>query len=161
MLQYRDNINYAVSAEYNIDNELSQLNTLCKRGISDYQLYQQIRAYIYRDIKIKELAITKVLKDLIEIRKKSKRAADIIEYFICYNAWSYSEVARQFGTSKQLIHQTIQKYSADYEWLNNLIKIKGSEDSKNENNRTKFFSGNKKMELYQQLDFFINEDQEC
>ena len=78
MLQYIDNVNYSCSNSYNIDNELAELNTLCKRNISDYELYQQIRAYIYREIKIKELAITTILADLMEIRKKSVKASMII-----------------------------------------------------------------------------------
>lgn len=154
MLQYIDNVNYSSSNSYSIDCELAELNTLCKRSITDYELYQQIRAYIYREIKIKELAITKVLKDLAEIRKKSVKASLIIQAFICHNDRSYSQIASEFNCSKQSIHQTIQKYSADYIWLQNLIKIKGAEDSKNENNRTRFFSGNKKVDLFEQMDFF-------
>lgn len=158
MLEYRQNINYSISNSCNIDQELAQLNTLCKRNISDYQLYQQIRSYIYKEIKIKELAITKILNDLSEIRKKSVKASLIIEAFICHNDKSYSQIASEFNCSKQSIHQTIQKYSVDYIWLSNLIKIKGAEDSKNENNRTRFFTGSKKVDLIQQLEMFSNEE---
>lgn len=157
MLEYRQNINYSISNSYNIDQELAELNTLCKRSITDYELYQQIRAYIYKEIKIKELAITKILNDLAEIRKKSVKASLIIQAFICHNDKSYSEVAAQFNCSKQAIHQTVQKYSEDYVWLQNLIKIKGAEDAKNENNRTRFFTGSKKVDQIQQLDMFSNE----
>lgn len=154
MLEYRQNINYSISDSYNIDDELAQLNMLCKRSISDYELYQQIRSYIFKEIKIKELAITTILADLIEIRKKSVKASLIIQAFICHNDKSYSEIAAQFNCSKQAIHQTVQKYSADYVWLKNLIKIKGAEDSKNENNRTRFFTGSKKVDQIQQMDLF-------
>ena len=157
MLEYRQNINYSISDTYNIDNELAELNTLCKRSITDYELYQQIRSYIYKEIKIKELAITKILNDIAEIRKKSVKASLIIQAFICHNDKSYSEIAAQFNCSKQAIHQTIQKYSVDYIWLQNLIKIKGAQDAKNENNRTRFFSGNKKVDQIQQLEMFSNE----
>ena len=154
MLEYRQNINYCVSAEQNIDQQLAQLNTLCKHGISDYQLYQQIRRYIYRQIKIKQLAVTRILNDLLQIRKKNDKIANIIEYFVANNNLSYSEVAQQFGCSKQYIHQTLAKYCKDYYWLNNLYLVKGAEDSKNQNNRTKFFSGNKKVDLFEQMEMF-------
>lgn len=160
MLQYRQNINYAVSDGYNIDQELAELKTLCKNNIDDYQLYQQIRSYVYRQIKIKELAVTKILNDLFEIRKKSDKDANIIEYFIANNNMSYSQVAFEFNCSKQYIHQTLKKYCKDYYWLNNLFIVKGMEDSKNENNRTKFFSGKRKVDLYKQMDLFGDEDED-
>lgn len=159
MLEYRQNIQYAVSSGYNIDQQLEELKTLCKKGIDDYQLYKQIRSYVYRQIKIKELAVTKILNDLFEIRKKSDKAANIIEYFIANNNMSYSQVAYQFNCSKQYIHQTLKKYCKDYYWLQNLYIVKGYEDSKNQNNRTKFFSGTKKMERFEQRDLFESKDQ--
>lgn len=159
MLEYRQNIRYSCSDNYNIDAELEELKQLCKKGIDDYQLYNNIRQYIYKEIKIKELAVTIVLTDLLQIRQKSDKAANIIEYFIAKNHLSYSEVAKKFNCSKQYIHQTLQRFAKDYYWLNNLFIVKGLEDSKNENNRTKFFSGKRKVDLYKQMDLFGDEDE--
>lgn len=158
-LEYRQNIRYMVSDSVNLDQQLRQLSELCRHGIDDYELYQKIRSYIFRQIKIKQLAVTKILDDLQQIRKSSSKSADIITQFICHNDKSYSEVAAEFNCSKQLIHQTVKKYSKEYKWLENLIAVKGMEDSKNENNRTIFFSGKKKVDLFKQLDLF-NEGQD-
>ena len=156
MLEYRQNINYYSSQGYNINEQLEQLATLLKyKDSADVeQLYDKIRSYVYRQIKIEQLAVTRVLNDLLQIRKKNDKIANIIEYFVANNNLSYSEVAQQFGCSKQYIHQTLSKYCKDYYWLNNLYLVKGAEDSKNENNRTKFFSGNKKVDLFEQMEMF-------
>lgn len=142
MLEYRQNINYMQQDNYSIDQQIEQLHELCSKGISDYQLYQQIRSYIYKQIKIKELAITIILNDIRSIREYNHNAANIIEFFIIHNDYSYKDIADQFGCSKQYIHQVMQKYSQQYIWLDNLIRIKGIEDSKNQNNRSIFFNNN-------------------
>ena len=156
MLEYRQNINYYSSQGYNINEQLEQLATLLKyKDSADVeQLYDKIRSYVYRQIKIEQLAVTRILNDLLQIRKKNDKIANIIEYFVANNNLSYSEVAQQFGCSKQYIHQTLAKYCKDYYWLNNLYLVKGAEDSKNQNNRTKFFSGNRKVDLFEQLEMF-------
>lgn len=151
MLQYRENVNYMVSDNNSIDDQLKQLNQLCSKGISDYQLYEAIRNYIYKEIKIKQLAVTLILDDLMKIRQYNPTGANIISFFITHNDFSYKDVADWFGCSKQYIHQLMQKYSQQYIWLDNLIKIKGAEDSKNENNRSIFFNQNNKKKKQQKL----------
>ena len=76
MLEYRENINYSRDDEYNIDQELDQLIELLKDGIKDYDIYDAIRQFIYREIKIKELAVTIILSDLHELRKTRPRTLD-------------------------------------------------------------------------------------
>lgn len=160
MLEYRDNINYMTSQATSIDDELMQLQELCKKGISDYELYQQIRNYIYHQIKINELAVTIIVDDLQELREKNPKIADIISYVIIHNTDSYQQIAEQFGCSKQYIYQLIQKYANDYVWLDNLLIIKGIEDSKNQNNRSIFFNNSKKTKKAKQPKtmFIIEED---
>lgn len=62
---------------------------------------------------------------------------------VCNNDLSYKDIADWFGFSKQYIHQTIQHYAAQYNWLHNLMIIKGLQDAKNENNRSITFEKNK------------------
>lgn len=146
MLQYRENINYMRQSQFNIDAELDQLKQLCKNGIDDYQLYKQIRNYIYKEIKIKQLAVTLILNDLRQIRAYKPLHASIIEYFIIHNHLSYKDIADFFGVSKQAINQLMQKYAEQFTWMDNLVKIKGLEDAKNENNRSIFFERKTKKE---------------
>ena len=136
MLQYIDNINYCSQQTYSIDEELTELNALCADGVSDYQLYQQIRQYVFREIKIKELAVTRILADILEMRQtKTEKAVNIIMFFVANNTMSYKQISEVFGCSKQYINQLLQQTAERYFWLRNLIQIKGEEDAKNENNR--------------------------
>lgn len=144
MLQYKDELNYSLSTNYNIDQQLAELHELCKKKITDYRLYQQIRSFIYKQLKINELAVTKILNDLIELRKKKPKVALLIQFFISNNQLSYKEIAYEFNCSKQYVYQCLDYYSKEYIWLRNLIRIKGDSDSKNQCNRTVFFPQKKK-----------------
>ena len=52
MLTYRDSYGYSIASREKIDAELQELLMLCKSGITDYDLYQQIRQYCFREIKV-------------------------------------------------------------------------------------------------------------
>lgn len=140
MLQYRDSYDYGLPKPYSIDDELEQLRQLLMAGGDDFQLYQQIRKYCFRQIKITELAATIILKDLELIKAKSEKAANIITFFICNSDSSYKEIGEFFGVTKQSVYDLLTRWSKEYKWLANLIIIKGNELAKNENNRTIFFS---------------------
>lgn len=80
-----------------------------------------------------------MLNDLHQLRKIKPKTADVIEFYIANNTSSYKEIASEFGCSKQNIHLLIKTYAKVFPWLENLLKIKGDEDAKNENNRTIFY----------------------
>ena len=156
MLQYRENINYSRDDDYNIDQELDQLIELLKDGIKDYDIYDAIRQFIYRQIKIKELAVTIILSDLHELRKTRPRTADLIEYFISHNNQSYADIGREFNCSKQNVHNIITHQAENFIWLDNLVKIKGEEDSKNDNKQKS--KKEKQIKYLEQVDKSFTED---
>ena len=127
---YIDNYKYSTTDKEQIDSELEQLHTQIKNGKDAYQMYNHIRNYIYKQIKIEELAITKVLNDLLQIKSISDKDFVIITFFVANPMLSYSDIASEYGLTKQRIHQIVNEYATTYTWLNNLIKIKGSEDAK-------------------------------
>lgn len=139
MLEYKQNINYMQALACNLDDELAELNHLCRMGVDDYQLYRKIRSYIFREIKLHELAATVILQDLTEIKNKNQKVAEVITFFIINNTCSYQDIAEAFGCSKQNIYQLLKRYAENYPWLKNLMEIKGLQDSRNENNRSIFF----------------------
>lgn len=148
MLQYRQNINYFEGNYINsLDDELREFIQCIKSGLQDYDLYMNIRNKIYKEIKIEQLAATRILRDILEIENQSKRAKDIICYFVVNNTQSYKQIAEHFNTSKQNIYQIIKRYSEDYIWIENLMKIKSYEDRKNENNITRFFNKDRENEI--------------
>lgn len=137
-MEYRENINYYQSPPYQIQDQLQELNTLCSKGITDDELYKQIRSYIYKQIKINQLAITRILPDLLQIKSYSDRAFEIICFFILYNNVSYKDMADNLDCSRQLVYQTLKRYVPKYQWLTTLMKLKGDQDCKNEINRSIF-----------------------
>lgn len=127
---YIDNYKYSTTDKEQIDSELEQLHNQIKNGKDTYQMYSHIRNYIYKQIKIDELAITKVLNDLLEIKSISDKDFVIITFFVANPMLSYSDIASEYGLTKQRIHQIVNEYATKYIWLNNLIHIKGAQDAK-------------------------------
>ena len=144
MLQYRENYLYSPENALSLQDELAELVSCLhfKDVTADViQLYEAIRKRIYREIIVEDLAATLIIKDLYELRLKNYKAANIISYFICNNDLSYREIASYFGCSKQNVYQTLKIYAKQFNWLANLMTIKGLQDKRNENNRSKRFEG--------------------
>ena len=137
MLQYRQNINYFESQANSIEEQIQEFAQLLQAGVQDLDLYMNIRDQIYKEIKIQQLACTRVLRDILQIEKVSGRAKDVIVYFIVHNTDSYRDIAKHFNCTKQNIQQIIKKYSSEYVWLDNLRKIKGLQDAKNKKEKNK------------------------
>lgn len=130
MLQLLDNYNYSIATPEQIDDELTQLVELCQDGIKEEQLYIRIRSYVYREIKIEQLAVTRILQDLLLIRQQSQRAYQVLLYFTINNTASFADIAENFHCSKQNIHAIMKRYAPELPWLNNLLHIKSQQDGK-------------------------------
>lgn len=130
MIQYNDNIKTITDEPQTIDEQLAELNELCKKGIKDQALYKKIRKFVMRDIKIDELAVTRVLQDLLELKVKRKHTFDRIAYFVCNSDKSYQKLGRQLGCSGQTIFNMIKYHSKKLKWLDNLRMIKRKEDGR-------------------------------
>ena len=143
-MQYIQNINYKrqqqtldeyyTSPELTLDQEIEDFISLCraKENIQTADIYRKIRAFIYKEIKIKQLAVCRVLTDLEFIRNKNPRIADYIEYFIAHNTDSYQQMADHFGITKQAFYCTIKKYAPSCKWLKGLYNMKSIYDSRNQ-----------------------------
>ena len=140
MLKYLDNYKYSSADSSTIDTQIDELKELIAKGGDAYDIYKSIRQYIYKQIKIEQLAITKILNDLIQIRQQSQPGFIVVMAFTANPLLSYKQLAQQFGVSKQRIYAIIAEQAKKYVWIDNLLKIKGLQDSKNENNRSIFFN---------------------
>ena len=142
MLEYKENLEYFAEQRNTFFDDLEQLRRCIKYHSQQViDLYEMIRKQVYKQIKIEQLAVTIILNDLYQLRKKRPQTADVIEYFIANNTSSYQDIANQFGCTKQNVHLIIKNYAKHYRWLNNLMQIKGESDAKNGNNRTVFYKG--------------------
>lgn len=162
MLQYIDNYKYSSASDETLDSELAELRQLLIQNDDCFELYQSIRNNIYKEIKIDELAVTRILNDLIQIKAKSESSFIVLLAFTANPLLSYAEIAKQFNITKQRVYNIVSEYAKKYVWLSNLIQIKGKEDCKNQNNRSVFFHPlDKKIAskigcktFFQQGDFF-------
>ena len=147
MLNYIDNYKYSKADENTLDQQLSELRQLLTSNNADsFALYSQIRQKIYKEIKIEQLAITRILNDLIEVKTQSQPCFIVLLAFTANPLLSYKEIADQLGITKQRVYYVVSEYAKRYKWLENLLKIKGCQDAKNENNRSVFYKPlNKKI----------------
>ena len=152
MLTLLDNYNYSQQRQSTIDEELTQLVELCKDGYKEEDVYEYIRSRIYKQIKIEELAVTRVLQDLLLIREQSNRAFQVLSFFICNSHLSFQQISEVFGCTKQNIHSLLGRYAKQLPWLDNLLKIKKELDGKG-GGRSIFYTDQKQktmqMELFQ------------
>ena len=127
---YIDGYKYSIAQRQNIEEELKELHTQIKNGKDVYDMYKTIRHFIYKQIKIDQLAVTKILNDLLQIRLKNEQAFILITFYTANPMLSYKQVADEYNISKQRVHQIISEYAQSYPWLNNLKNIKGQQDCK-------------------------------
>lgn len=135
-IKYKEEINYnnyavAENKTSNIDEEIQELVECLKscKNIDEEteEIYQAIRKIVMQEIKINELAVTIVLRDLQEIRKKNNVRANMITTWIICNDRSYEELGKMYGVSKQYFHGVIWWGAKKYQWIQNLMQIKGED----------------------------------
>lgn len=134
------NFDYAQQPRFNIDFELAELRQCLNYGNQGEEiedLYRAIRRFIYRSIKFDELAATVILRDLSLLRMNAPRIADVVQFFLAHNHLSYRQIGIHFGLTKQAIHAIIKKQAEQITWLKTLMQIKGEEDARNQQLRTK------------------------
>ena len=105
--------------------ELAQL-----LGAEEEAIYQEMRRKVMHEIAFQEMAVTVIMRDLIEIRHRSPRHADIIEYAVASPFCSYEELAQIGGVSKQAIFYQMRKYARSYPWIAGLIRIRSIQNTR-------------------------------
>ena len=93
-------------------------------GVEEETIYREMRSKVMHEIAFRELAITTIMRDLIDIRRRSPQHADIIEYAVASPFCSYEELAAVGKVSKQAIFSQMRKYARDYPWIAGLIRIR-------------------------------------
>ena len=139
--EYRENINYSDYSDdldknvYSLDTELNTLSELLKNPLAvksdqTYQLYSEIRKFCLKDLKT-QMMFSKIIADLFEISKTTSiKKFQILMYFVSHSTDSYKTIGDIFGCSKVYIRTVVIQLSKNYNWIKNLIAIKGLEDAK-------------------------------
>lgn len=99
-------------------------------GTEEEELYREMRRGVMDEIAFREMAVTVIMRDLIEIRHQSPNHADIIEYAVASPFCSYEELARIGGVSKQAIFSQMRKYARSYPWIAGLIQIRSIQNTR-------------------------------
>ena len=99
-------------------------------GAEEEELYREMRRGVMDEIAFREMAVTVIMRDLIEIRHQSPNHADIIEYAVASPFCSYEELARIGGVSKQAIFSQMRKYARSYPWIAGLIQIRSIQNTR-------------------------------
>lgn len=111
-----------------MQDELEELAAMTGHEIEE--LYQAVRAEVMQEIAFQEMAVTVIMRDLIEIRRRSPRHADIIEYAVASPFCSYEELAQKGGVSKQAIFSQMRKYARSYPWIAGLVRIRSIQNTR-------------------------------
>ena len=99
-------------------------------GREEEEIYQEIRRSVFDEIAFRELSITRILQDLIKIRKKNQKHADVLIDAVALPFSSYAEIADRNEISKQAVFSILRKYSADYSWIDGVMQIKAIQNSR-------------------------------
>lgn len=108
--------------------ELEELAEMTRYEVEE--LYQAVRNDVMREIAFQEMAVTTIMRDLIEIRRRAPHHADVIEYAVASPFCSYEELARVGEVSKQAIFSQMRKYARSYPWIAGLIQIRSIQNTR-------------------------------
>ena len=93
-------------------------------GYEVEKLYQSVRQEALRELAFQELAVTRILKDLIEIRKHSPRHADLLTDAAGLPFSSYEELGDRHRITKQGVYSIMKRYAKSYGWIEGIMQIR-------------------------------------
>ena len=130
--EYIDNIDYVQNTRQpTIENLLQQLKECISIDVQTATLYDIIRKQIIRQIKLSDLAITRIMPDLVQLRKENAKQADIVQFLLANPEISYSDIGKQFNISKPTLIWHWKRLQAKFFWLKNYLEIKNENYNRN------------------------------
>lgn len=93
-------------------------------GMDCEELYDEVYSEALQEIATRDLAISKILQDLILIRRGSSLHADVIIEAIARPLSSYQEIADTASISRSSVYYILNRYADDYTWIRGIMKIR-------------------------------------
>lgn len=93
-------------------------------GIDCEELYDEVYSEALQEIATRDLAISKILQDLILIRRESSLHADVITEATARPLSSYQEIADASGIARSSVYFILCRYAEDYTWIRGVMKIR-------------------------------------
>ena len=88
------------------------------------EIYEAIYARALREIKTSELAITRIIPDVLELLQKNQSKALLVMRLLADPLASYSELGEMMGYSKQRVHFVLKELSKRYVWVDRLLAVR-------------------------------------
>lgn len=88
------------------------------------EIYEAIYTKALREIKTNELAITRIIPDVLELLQKNQSKALLVMRLLADPLASYSELGEMMGYSKQRVHFVLKELSKRYVWIDRLLAVR-------------------------------------
>lgn len=88
------------------------------------EIYEAIYTRALREIKTNELAVTRIIPDVLELLQKNQSKALLVMRLLADPLASYSELGEMMGYSKQRVHFVLKELSKRYVWVDRLLAVR-------------------------------------
>ena len=123
-LEYRDNIDYGRQSNApGIDDLAAELAAAIGRDEEVREVYEAVRQAVLADLKYSDLAITRVVPDVLRISAKSETKALILLHLLADPFASYRELGERTGVSKARVGFVLSELSGKIGWLKDFLQI--------------------------------------
>ena len=122
-LEYIDNYNYG-EHEPTTEELCEELADAIGRDGCVAEIYEAIYTRALREIKTNELAITRIIPDVLELLQKNQSKALLVMRLLADPLASYSELGEMMGYSKQRVHFVLKELSKRYVWVDRLLAVR-------------------------------------
>lgn len=123
-LEYIDNYNYSRHSEPTTEELCEELAEAIGREGCVAEIYEAIYSRALREIKTNELAITRIIPDVLELLQKNQSKALLVMRLLADPLASYSELGEMMGYSKQRVHFVLKELSRRYVWVDRLLAVR-------------------------------------
>ena len=123
-LEYIDNYDYSQHSEPTTEELCEELAEAIGRDGCVAEIYEAIYTRALRDIKTNELAITRIIPDVLELLQKNQSKALLVMRLLADPLASYSELGEMMGYSKQRVHFVLKELSRRYTWVDRLLAVR-------------------------------------
>ena len=120
-LEYIDNYDYSRHSEPTTEELCEELAEAIGRDGCVAEIYDAIYTRALREIKTSELAITRIIPDVLELLQKNQSKALLVMRLLADPLASYSELGEMMGYSKQRVHFVLKELSRRYVWVDRLL----------------------------------------
>ena len=123
-LECIDNYDYSRHSEPTTEELCEELAEAIGRDGCVAEIYEAIYSRALREIKTSELAITRIIPDVLDLLQKNQSKALLVMRLLADPLASYSELGEMMGYSKQRVHFVLKELAKRYGWVDRLLAVR-------------------------------------